>query len=245
MDRASMRDNEARSPAVFGISDRLVPRGEHRSAMVGRMAGTALSSGRGYRPAVPKPPSPAVSVAALAGVVGPAAFIAAWGILGAGASNYSAVHDPISRLAASGAPTRAAMTAGLLALGTGLIPFAIALRDEVPGPAWAFAAGTGVSALGVAAAPLGSPLSDDIHGVVATLGYATLAATPIAASVAMGGQDRRHWARISMAAGTVCGLCLLATIAVPARGLFQRVGLTAGHLWIMVTGARVIGRRFS
>lgn len=193
---------------------------------------------------MPKPPSPAVSVAALAGVVGPAAFIAAWGILGAGASDYSAVREPISRLAASGASTRGAMTAGLVALGTGLVCSAIVLRDESPGPSWALAAGTGVSALGVAAAPLGSPLSDDIHGVVATIGYATLAATPIAASVAMALQCRRHWARTSMVAGAVCGLCLLASTAVPARGLFQRVGLTSGHLWVMVTCARVLRRRF-
>ena len=193
---------------------------------------------------VPKPPTPALSVAALAGVVGPAAFIAAWGILGAGASNYSAVHDPISRLAASGASTRGAMTAGLLALGTGLVCSAIVLREELPGPAWAFAAGTGVSALGVAAAPLGSPLRDDIHGVVATLGYATLAATPVAASVAMARQDRRHWPRLSMVAGAACGLCLLASAALPARGLFQRVGLTSGHLWVMATCAQVLHRRF-
>ena len=200
---------------------------------------------RGYRRRVPKTPTPAVSVAALAGVVGPAAFITAWAVLGAGASNYSAGRDPISRLAASGASTRGAMTAGLVALGTGLVFSAIVLRDELPGPAWAFAAGTGASALGVAAAPLGSPLSDDVHGVVATLGYATLAATPVAASMAMARQGRSHWARASMVAGAVCGLCLLASAAVPARGLFQRVGLTSGHLWVMVTCAGVLRRRFS
>lgn len=193
---------------------------------------------------MPKAPSPAIPVAALAGVVGPAAFIAAWGILGAVASNYSAVRDPISRLAASGASTRGAMTAGLVALGSGLVCSAIVLRDELPGPAWALAAGTGVSALGVAAAPLGSPLSDDIHGVVATLGYATLAATPVAASVAMARKFPRHWRRASMVVGAVCGLCLLASAVVPARGLFQRVGLTSGHLWVMVTCSSVLRRHF-
>ncbi|MDQ4097755.1 MAG: DUF998 domain-containing protein [Actinomycetota bacterium] len=193
---------------------------------------------------MPKPQTPVVSVAALAGLVGPAAFIATWGILGAGASNYSAVRDPISRLAASGASTRGAMTAGLLALGTGLVGSAIALRDDLPGPAWAFAASTGVSALAVAAAPLGSPLIDDIHGAVASLGYVTLAATPVAASVAMVGRGERHWVRISMVAGAVCGLCLLASAAVPARGLFQRLGLTSGHLWVMATCAGVLRRHF-
>ena len=37
-----------------------------------------------------------------------------------------------------------------------------------------------------------------------------------------------------MAAGAA-GLCLLATVAGPAHGLFQRLGLTIGDAWIVAT----------
>lgn len=179
-------------------------------------------------------------VAAAGGIVGPTAFVAAWALLGSRTAGYSPVHDPISGLAASGAPTQATMTAGLLALGTGLPVSAIALRSALPGPAWVLAASSGLATLGLAAFPLGSPNGDGAHGAFAAVGYATLAALPLAATGPLAGQGRRHWAAFSLITGAVSAACLLATVSSAAPGLFQRAGLTVAHLWVVATAADVL-----
>lgn len=170
-------------------------------------------------------------VAALGGVVGPAAFVAAWSILGARTATYSPTEDAISRLAASGAPTQAAMTAGFVVFGVGMPLFGAALRTRLRGPAWVFATATGVATLGVAAAPLGSPGRDTVHGAFAALGYATLVALPLAAARPLAEEGRRAWAVSSMAAGAASAACLVATTLGPRHGLFQRLGLTMVDVW--------------
>ena len=81
----------------------------------------------GVRP--PPNQSPTTRVAALAGVVGPAAFIGAWSVGAAVTSReYSSIDDAISRLAAVGADTRALMTTGFVGFGVGLPVYAWALR---------------------------------------------------------------------------------------------------------------------
>lgn len=186
---------------------------------------------------------PPVRLAAAGAVVGPLAFIGAWSTLGANAPAYSPVHDAISRLARSGADTRVPMTAGLVALAAGISSFALVLREKVPGPAWICSAITGAVTFGVAAVPLGSPGRDDVHGVLATVGYAALAATPATASLPLARLGLRHWAVVSAAAGAVSAVCLTATIAAPARGLFQRVGLTATHIWVVSTAVAVLRKK--
>ena len=112
---------------------------------------------------------------AAGGVVGPAVFVAAWAVLGARADGYDPTRDAISMLAAVDATSRPAMTAGLVVLGTGMFLYSAALRRALGGPAWIAALANGATALGVAALPLGS-VYDTPHGIVAGLGYATLAA---------------------------------------------------------------------
>lgn len=185
-------------------------------------------------------PSPVGRVAALGGVVGPAAFVAAWSILGARADGYSPTADAISRLAATGAPTQAAMTAGFVVYGAGLPLFGAALRRRMRGPAWAFATATGVATLGVAATPLGSPGRDTIHGAFATLGYVTLAGLPLAAAVPLAREGRRVWAGLSVAAGAVAAVCLAASAGGPRHGLFQRLGLTIVDLWVVVRAIELL-----
>lgn len=182
-------------------------------------------------------------LAAAGAVVGPLAFIGAWSTLGATAPAYSPVHEAISRLARTGADTRVPMTAGLVALAAGLSSFALVLRDTVPGPAWICSAITGAATFGVAAVPLGSPGRDDVHGVLATVGYAALSATAATAALPLARLGRRHWAGVSAAAGTVSALCLAATIATPARGLVQRVGLTTTHIWVVSTAVSVLRKK--
>lgn len=179
---------------------------------------------------------------AAAGIVGPSFFIADWAVLGTRAKNYSPVHDAISELAHMHAPTRPAMTAGFLVFGVALPTYAVALRDALPGRAWQFAAANGVATLGVAAFALGTPTSGKIHGAFAALAYASLAAVPISASLAL--RDRRpSWrARASMATGVACGAALIASVVGPTQvhGLLQRVGLTIGDLWLITSAAAML-----
>lgn len=183
-------------------------------------------------------------LAALGGVAGPVAFAAAWSLLGRRLPGYSPVDDPISRLAADGAPDAALMTAGLVAFGVGVPLYGAALRDALPGPAWAAAAATGLATLGVAAFPLTAHGPDTVHGAVAGVAYASLAATPLLAAAPLARAGRRGWAGASVAVGTVSAASLAATAAGPATGLFQRVGLTVAHAWVVASAVGILRRRW-
>src|SRR4051794_31795517 len=113
----------------------------------------------------------------LAGVIGPAAFIGAWATGAAvTARDYSSVHDAISRLASVRADTRPLMTAGFVIFGVALPVYASALRRAIGGSAWITAAATGIATLAVAATPLDwNHTVDHLHGVVAGIGYVTIA----------------------------------------------------------------------
>lgn len=162
------------------------------------------------------------------------AFAAAWALLGGRAEDYDPIRDAISDLAALGVPTRPGMTAGLLALGTGMAAYGVALR---PSRAWVLPVANGMTAVAVAALPLGGAY-DNAHGVAAGLGYATLAAIPVLGAR----QLRSVWAAISVATGLVSGLCLLTSVLVPRDGLFQRLGLTVAHLWVVVSAVGLLRR---
>lgn len=161
-------------------------------------------------------------------------FAGSWAVLGMRADGYDPTRDAISRLAALGAPTRPAMTAGLLALGAGMTLYGLALR---PGRAWWLPVANGATAAAVAALPLGGGY-DTAHGVAAGLGYATLAAIPIATVPLWPGPSGR--ARLAVATGVACGLCLLASLLVAQDGLLQRVGLSIGHLWVVVSAVGLL-----
>lgn len=179
-------------------------------------------------------------LAALGGVIGPAAFVGAWSGAGIAARNYSAVDDAISRLAEIGASTRPAMTAGFIVFGVGVPVYSQALRAALDGPAWTTALATGIATLAVAAAPLDAHGQSTLHGCFAVAGYLTLAATPLLASRSFARAGRTTWARLSLAAGIASGACLLATVAGPAHGLFQRVGLGVVDVWIVATALEML-----
>ena len=181
-----------------------------------------------------------VRLRAAGGVIGPVAFVGAWSLTGLSARNYSATHDAISRLAETGAPTRAAMTAGFVAFGIAVPVYASALRCTLDGWAWTTAVATGIATLGVAAVPLGSPTRDTLHGCFATAGYLTLAATPLLASRAFARAGRSAWARASLLSGIASGAFLIATIPGAAHGLFQRLGLGAVDVWIVATAIEIM-----
>jgi len=182
-------------------------------------------------------------VGAIAGIVGPAAFIGSWmlgGVL-AGA-DYSPVEDPISRLAAVDAETRTLMTTGLVVFGLAMPLYAVALRSVAARGAAIAAAGTGLATLAVAALPLDrSPAIDRWHGVAAGIGYLALAVTPLFAA---GPLRRRGWRRLANA-GVVAGVSTLValglTVSPLPTGLMQRLGLTVTDVWIVATAVSMLG----
>jgi hypothetical protein len=190
-------------------------------------------------------PTQHLRAAALAGVIGPAAFIGAWTVGGAVTTrDYSPIDDAISRLAAIGADTRPLMTAGFAVFGVALPVYASALRSAVGGAAWLTAAATGLSTLAVAAAPLDrSSGVDTLHGVAAGLGYVTLAATPLLAARPLLQHGHRALARFGLASGSVSAIALVLTTTNLPTGLFQRIGLTSADVWIATTGLLIAGGR--
>jgi hypothetical protein len=180
---------------------------------------------------------------AVGGVAGPVTFIAAWAILGARRSGYSPVDDPISRLAAVHAPTRPAMTAGIVALGLGLGAYALTVRPVFGRPAAATAAVTAAATFGVAALPLESSVGGAPHAAAAGVAYATLAATPVLAGRSLAAEGHRGAATASVLTGLLCGSALLASAAAPSgTGLWQRLGLTVGHAWIATSALWLLRR---
>jgi hypothetical membrane protein len=178
---------------------------------------------------------------ALGGVVGPAAFVTAWAISGALTESYSPVHDAISDLAAVAASTRVAMTVGFVVFGLGLIAFGFALRTALDGRAWIAAVATGACTVGVAATPLGGWSGDTVHAIFAGLGYSTIVALPLLASIPFADRGRRGWALASRMTAVTAAVCLAATTLGPAHGLWQRLGLTVGDTWIAVTALALAG----
>lgn len=176
--------------------------------------------------------------------MGPVAFVVAWAVLGARKVGYNPIEDHISRLAAQGVAERAPMTAGFITFGVALPLYAVALRNAIGGKAWLAATATGLATLGVAAFPLDGPAGDAAHAVAAGAGYATLAALPLVAAAPLARAGQMGWARSSWVAGGASAACLLATMAGPATGLMQRLGLTIGDVWVVASAVALLRGRF-
>lgn len=157
--------------------------------------------------------------------------------------NYSPSADPISRLAAVGAPTSFAMTAGFLVFATGVLLYSRELRLALPGPAALAAAVSGVASVGIAATPLGSALGDTLHAICAGIAYVAIAITPILGGRSLGHKGRRQAAAVSIAIGLASTVSLAASIlASPWAGVLQRLGLTLGDAWIIATAWHLLPR---
>ena len=155
-------------------------------------------------------------------------------------AGYSPVDDAISDLAAVGAPTRVAMTGGFVVFGLGLIAFGLALRYTLDGPAWIAAVVTGASTIAVAATPLGGWSGDWLHATFAGLGYASLVALPLLAAREFARAGWARWVAWSLTAAFVAATSLVASTFGIDHGLWQRVGLTAGDVWIVAVAAYTV-----
>ncbi len=190
------------------------------------------------------PVKPDIRILALGGLIGPVAFVGAWSLAGATATRYSPVDDAISDLAAVDTSTRVAMTVGFVLFGVGVIGFGFAFREVFEGRAWVAAVVTGGCTLGVAASPLGGWSGDAVHTTFAGLGYAAIAALPVLAAPALERTGRRREACVSILTGVTSAVCLVASTFGPVHGLWQRLGLTAGDVWIVVVALGIAtGRR--
>lgn len=181
---------------------------------------------------------------AAGGITGPVAFAAAWAILGARRVGYSPVDEPISRLAAASASTRAPMTLGLLAFAAGVGAYVPDVRRAYGSPAAIGATASAVGAAGIAATPLDSSLGGAPHAVAAGLTYLGLATTPMLAARRLAADGHTTAARASVVAGAVAGVALAGSAVAPrAVGLLQRTGLTIGQAWLAISAVRVLRSR--
>lgn len=181
-----------------------------------------------------------VRLLAFGGLVGPVAFVGSWAVAGVTTAHYSAIDNAISDLAAVDAPTRVAMTIGFVVFGVGVIAFGFALRAVLPGRAWMAAVATAACTLGVAATPLGGWSGDAAHATFAGLGYATLVALPLLAAGPLARAGHSAWARLSILTGAFSATCLAASTLGPLHGLWQRLGLIAGDVWIVATASAIV-----
>ena len=193
-----------------------------------------------HRTAAGSPPWPVLGLA-----VGPVAFVAGWVVGGAAMPDgYSPVHDAISRIAAAGSPERATMTTAFLAYGAAVAVGSLGLRRTALRRCWPLALVNGLATVAVAATPLDrSSTVDLLHGLSATVGYLTITAVPLLAAGPL--RRRGFWraAALSVLGGVVSGACLVLTAGAEAKGLFQRLGLLSGDVWMVaVAVAAVRGR---
>ena len=179
---------------------------------------------------------------AVCGIVGVVGFVGAWAIAAQFVEGYSGIDDAISRLAAVDSPVRGWMTAGFVAFGVGVPLFALALRTTLAGSAWIAATVTGIATLGVACTPLGR--YDTAHFVFATIGYVSLAATPLLASRTLRDRGEVGAARWSVACGLATALLLTASVIDTGHGLTQRLGLGITDVWIVVVALGISSGRF-
>jgi hypothetical membrane protein len=178
---------------------------------------------------------------AIGGIVGPSAFVAAWAI-GAFTNDrqLSAIDDAISQLAHVDSNTRWLMTVGFITFGVGVGLFAISVRSTLGATTSAMLGATAASTVAVAALPLGvSDLVDQLHGVAAAIGYVTLVAAPLAARGSLRQLGANRLASAGVAAAAVAAASLAASLALPATGGFQRLGLTVVDAWIVTTAGLV------
>ena len=163
----------------------------------------------------------------VAGISGPGLFVATWSILGRRDKSYSPIREPISRLAAVGAPSQIAMTAGFLIYAAGVAAFAPNLKSRGRWASRCALANAG-SMAAIAAFPLGRRNGDRPHVIAAGAAYATLSAIPLVEA-----QESKARHQTNNLIGTAAAaLLLLSILSDRVQGAAQRAGLTLGHTWI-------------
>ena len=97
----------------------------------------------------------------------------------------------------------------------------------------------------IAATPLEGPLGGNVHASAAGVAYASLVALQLTGAAPLAERTGRPAVvPVSRAMAALSAVCLAGNAFGPesVTGLFQRVGLTTGHAWI-VASAVAFGRR--
>jgi Protein of unknown function (DUF998) len=183
---------------------------------------------------------------ALCGVLGPAAFTAAWLVAQRRQDEYEVRHEHISGLAAKDANDPHVMTTGFVALGGCTIAFASALDRRLGprarlGPALIGVAGLATILAGVfrrdrrsnfpaPGEPEGQSWENDVHDTAAVIGgvAGTLGLVALASRLARDPAFRDLASPALGAAGASAGLSawFLRDVVRPGNGLLQRANMT-------------------
>ena len=191
--------------------------------------------------------TPAPRLLAAGGVLGPAAFVAAWFVGGLRTPGYDPLRDAISRLAAEGAGQRPLMTSGFVAFGV-LVPLAAPVLARTVGSRGVLVTATvaGLTTLAVAATPLTveeGTRQDALHAVWAGTGYVAMALTPLLAAPSLRRLGHRRAAALSVAVGLVSAACLAGTLVLEWSGGAQRLGLGVVDAWLACVAVAALRAR--
>jgi Na+/citrate or Na+/malate symporter len=177
---------------------------------------------------------------------GPGLFILAWVVGGFMVDGYSAIDDHISSLAGVTAPSRTVMNLGFVAYIAGVGSAAWPLRKAIGNGASVALFLNALLAFGVLFTPEGlSSTADFLHGGFASLLYLSLAFVGPLAALTFRRRDLIVWAIVSMVVGAITAMSLWLSLGEVRSGLFQRIGLTATDLWLMVVGIAYVSDYFS
>ena len=185
---------------------------------------------------------------ALCGLIGPAAFTAAWALGTVRQPGYSVAHEHISGLAAPDADNPAVMTVGFLALGTATVGFAAALEERLGakgssglGPALIGASGVAMVVAGLfrrdrmsnhpepGQAP-GQSGINDVHDAASVVGALTSSVGLFALATRLrhepGLEDLARPTMVAAVAGSGLLAWFARGVTRPGNGLVQRAGVT-------------------
>ncbi len=194
------------------------------------------------------------------GVLGPAAFTAAWLLAQRRQDEYQVRHEHISGLAARDATDPHLMTAGFLALGTCTVAFASALERRLGprpglGPTLIGVAGLATIAAGLfrrdrrsnfppPGVPDGQSWVNDMHDLAAAVGGAAGTAGLVALAPALAREpELRDLARPAIgAAGASAGISawFLRDVVRPGNGLLQRANITIPLVFMSRLAVRLL-----
>ena len=202
---------------------------------------------------------------ALCGLIGPAAFTAAWALGTIRQPGYSVAHEHISGLAAPDADNPAVMTVGFLALGTATVGFATALEERLGGEGSAGLGPALIGASGVAMVVAGLFRRDrmsnhpepgqaagqsginDVHDAASVVGALTSAVGLFALAARLrrepGRQDLARPTMVAAATGSGLLAWFARGVTRPGNGLVQRAGITIPLLLMARLAIRLLRTR--